>query len=345
MKDINNTERILIIMVESSCKSYVSAGDLEKFSYCPMSWKLAQGDAKEKDLQKGVIQHKKISENLEGILIKEKSQRNYEMNIKIFATVATLAAIIALLMLPELSNIVVGAIFGGVSVLWLLFAFYFLYRSINVASHRDRSYFEKWVLGLAMAASVVAVFALTYEYFDEQLFRILLVIALLWLLMASFFLHSHLETTREVRTLREGRRLGTEIITYVDDLDNAPLLVSERFCLRGRPDYIIFQDRENIPVEEKTGKTPKGPYFSHIMQMAAYIVLVNDNMGNCHRGRIKYKTTDFEIVLDSKTRKTFFEIRDRIDDCERTGEVHRNHNREGKCRGCSRKEDCPESLA
>ena len=326
-------------MEEDTCSTYVSAGDIEKYAYCPMSWKLSHGDAKEQDL------HEDISKNIEGIVKKEKAQRNYERMIIVFALVATGAAATALLFLPELSTFQVGVIFGGVSVLWLIFALYFLYRSQKVSSSKDRMYFEKWVVALSMGASIVAVLSFTYAFYDVWLSRVLMVVALLWLLMASFFLHNHLEAIREVRIMREKRRLGKGTITYIDDLNNAPLLVDEELCIRGRPDYIIFRDGEHIPVEEKTGRTPQGPYFSHIMQMAAYIILVQQNMGKSTKGLIKYEYVDHEIVLDGKTKKTFIEIRNRLDDAIRSGIVHRNHNRAGKCKGCSRREDCPENLA
>ena len=54
-------------------------------------------------------------------------------------------------------------------------------------------------------------------------------------------------------------------------------MFSRSFHLSGRPDYLVQQGRDLIPVEVKSGRAPRdGPYSSHILQLAAYCLLVEE---------------------------------------------------------------------
>ncbi len=44
--------------------------------------------------------------------------------------------------------------------------------------------------------------------------------------------------------------------------------------LRGKPDYLVQKLRYVIPVEIKSGPAPDEPYRSHVLQLAAYCLLV-----------------------------------------------------------------------
>ena len=44
--------------------------------------------------------------------------------------------------------------------------------------------------------------------------------------------------------------------------------------LTGKPDYLIEQNGEIIPVEVKSGRAPESPYDSHIFQLGSYCLLV-----------------------------------------------------------------------
>src|SRR5688572_13440327 len=62
------------------------------------------------------------------------------------------------------------------------------------------------------------------------------------------------------------------------DTDKNPgeTLYSKTINLVGKPDYLIKEDGMIIPVEIKTGKTPKTPYLNHTMQLMAYCLLVEE---------------------------------------------------------------------
>ncbi|HEY7391059.1 MAG TPA: PD-(D/E)XK nuclease family protein, partial [Bryobacteraceae bacterium] len=57
---------------------------------------------------------------------------------------------------------------------------------------------------------------------------------------------------------------------------NRPL-VSHRYRLAGRPDYLIKTHGGLVPVELKSTHCPRtGPYEAHVLQLMTYCVLVED---------------------------------------------------------------------
>ncbi|HEX8097959.1 MAG TPA: PD-(D/E)XK nuclease family protein, partial [Pyrinomonadaceae bacterium] len=58
-------------------------------------------------------------------------------------------------------------------------------------------------------------------------------------------------------------------------------LVSKRYGLTGRPDYLVRTREGVVPVEIKSARCPAGgrAYDSHVMQLAAYCLLVEDVLG------------------------------------------------------------------
>ena len=65
--------------------------------------------------------------------------------------------------------------------------------------------------------------------------------------------------------------MGTDELPY--------LYVSEKYGLSGRPDFVLEIGRTADPGDLKTGRTPKGPLFSHILQVAAYCLLIARTSG------------------------------------------------------------------
>ncbi len=83
--------------------------------------------------------------------------------------------------------------------------------------------------------------------------------------------------------------------------------------LIGKPDYILKENGEYLPLEFKSGKTPKHPYSSHKAQLMAYCLLIEENYH--HRpsvGILKYPQKEFRIKYtieeESLTRRLVNEI-------------------------------------
>jgi CRISPR-associated exonuclease Cas4 len=143
-------------------------------------------------------------------------------------------------------------------------------------------------------------------------------------------------------------------VMYSDSLSEGKkkpkLFKSQKLRISGRPDAIIEVDGKAIPVELKTGKVPQGPYFSHILQLGAYGLLMEEEYGTLPPyGLIKYgpkgEEKEFKVEMD---KRLMFTLAGKIGEMRlslESGEAHRNHNRPGKCTNCSRRKNCPESLA
>src|SRR5947209_1294733 len=92
----------------------------------------------------------------------------------------------------------------------------------------------------------------------------------------------------ELRCWRLGS-LSTQAIYTDTQQQPGELLRATSLPLVGKPDYLIKHSRELMPVEVKTGRTPKSAYPSHIMQLTAYCLLVEETYDSRpSHGVIKY---------------------------------------------------------
>lgn len=109
------------------------------------------------------------------------------------------------------------------------------------------------------------------------------------------------------------------------------VLHSHTIPLLGKPDYLINQSGHIIPVEIKTGKTPRTPYHNHVLQLLAYCYLVEENYGQVPPyGIIKYPEQEYKVGYDEKTKQLVKTIVDEIMKNKQSGEEfycrHPYHN-------------------
>jgi CRISPR-associated exonuclease Cas4 len=237
-----------------------------------------------------------------------------------------------------------------VALIWLLAASYFLYRSETIPHKEEKTKYETLILIFGMVATVLTVMGVTLALIvDPVMARILEVTAVAWLIGASLFFYHSLRKRFSASVVKKAEGLGEKArLDYVDDIaaggKKPKMFFSEKYGLRGRPDLILIEDGKHVPVELKTGRTPRGPLFSHILQLAAYMLLVEEEFETPKEGVLRYSERDDKIEWSNELKMmvTFKleEMREKL----KTGEVHRNHNRAGKCRGCSRRSGCPEKL-
>ena len=114
---------------------------------------------------------------------------------------------------------------------------------------------------------------------------LLLILFALLLIFASAILSYHSRKARERSGIPEGKLIqaDSELVKF-----RKPLF-SERLMLAGRPDAVIMKGGECIPVEIKIREPPEKPFESHIMQLAAYCFLLEENGYKVNRGLILYK--------------------------------------------------------
>jgi len=324
---------------------FISAGDLEKFSYCPLSWKLSsEFDPESENIAQGIKEHDKLGKSLWKIEATEKTARQSEKLVFWWAVIATMVAILGLEVLPFEHATTISEVMGVVALIWILAASYFLYKAARSSMHSIVVNYEKIILIFAIIAVLVAVSAVAFSITDTKLAVSLEAVAIVWLMGASYFMYKTLRSTTIIDSLRKEFRVKGKI-EYID-MGKAKAFKSEKYGLIGRPDYVIKIDDKVIPVEEKKGRTPKGPLFSHILQIAAYCLLIEEETGKAPPyGLLKYPEHEHEIEYNEDLKKVLLEKLEEIREAMRTGEAHRNHNRPGKCVNCSRKDACPEKLS
>ena len=157
----------------------------------------------------------------------------------------------------------------------------------------------------------------------------------LWLLLRA-------TATRQ----KAGMPLGR--VTYVDtgawDRCERPLF-SSRHRLTGRPDYLVQTTDGVIPVEVKSGAAPEQPYAAHILQLAAYCLLVEEQEGRAPAyGILKYGDRAFEVDYTPDLRARLLHSIESIRRDLSAGDVVRSHNQAARCRGCGYRHECDQSL-
>lgn len=329
--------------------SQISAGEIEKYGYCPLNWWLyRQGvSADDERLEEGQRRHESLANDLTHILRAEERARQWERLVLYFALAASVVAIFGLTILGQLDPRY-GLILVILSLIWLLAATFLLYRAETLVSQEDRLVVERLLVIFAMVATVIALLVLSLAFLNDPILAAIFeVVALLWLVGASFFLYKSLRDVAEAQTTRASRKLGEQSIAYVDGArGGGSLLTSTDHDLTGRPDFILQDGGQMIPVEVKTGRRPRGPLFSHILQLAAYCLLVEEHTGQRPPyGLLRYGETVHEIEYDDDLRNLVLGKLAEMRGALAQGEAHRNHNRPGKCEHCSRRHACPERLA
>jgi len=159
---------------------------------------------------------------------------------------------------------------------------------------------------------------------------------------------------------RHGVGLPVGRVVYVDtgawDRCERPLF-SNRYRLTGRPDYLVSQGNNLIPVEVKSGAAPHGPsagpsvgpsaqpYPAHVLQLAAYCLLVEEQEGRTPPyGILKYRDQAFEIDYTPALRAELLDTLNAIRHDLSSRDVDRSHDELARCLGCGYRERCDQRL-
>jgi CRISPR-associated exonuclease Cas4 len=166
------------------------------------------------------------------------------------------------------------------------------------------------------------------------LFLVLLILGLLLLWLA-----------RRGR-VRSGLPQGRVVAADVGDwqrLDRP--LFSRQHQLTGRPDYVVADGADLIPVEVKSGRAPAHPYASHVLQLAAYCLLVAQTSGRRPPyGILRYADQTFEIPYTDDLEEELLEVLASMRDDLEDRDAPRNHDDARRCAACGYREHCEEAL-
>ena len=363
----------------------VSASDLERFMYCPLSWQLAKEGAtgKGEAVEEGVEKHKEIHDEMndfqEALIRMRRSLLvwSWWFGIIIAFTIDAFAFLYIddvvnspLEFAKILSMWSVSCLIASILSIALPWRNWLRFERSMKEIREIKNRFEstgleptwspigflggwfsagKTEAGLLLATIVIGVHSIALVAAEDrsQAGFVLMVIAFIWTFLATWQLQHSLRAENQMIASREKAGLdeGTELL-YSDDDKSSDLLMDNESGLRGRPDQIVIIDGEFIPVEQKTGKVPKKPHQSHRLQLLAYISLVETSTTKSPPyGVLRYGNEDIhQVYWDDHAKQ---HLRESIIEVQRLmveGGAQRNHEREGKCRSCSRRYACSDSL-
>jgi CRISPR-associated exonuclease Cas4 len=122
-------------------------------------------------------------------------------------------------------------------------------------------------------------------------------------------------------------------------------LYSPRYGLTGKPDYLLKTRRGLVPVEVKPTRDDPEPRESHLLQVLAYCLLLEDNEGKPPPyGLLRYQSGTFKVDYNSQTRAHIISVLEEMREARQQADVHRNHDQQGRCRACVYFSVCDESL-
>lgn len=110
------------------------------------------------------------------------------------------------------------------------------------------------------------------------------------------------------------------------------VLYAKSLALVGKPDYLLRIDGDIIPVEVKTGRSPRKSYLGHNMQLMAYCLLVEENYGIRPKGGIlKYHNKELKLAYTKKAEQSLRKLVAEILNYKQTNKqphcTHPNHNK------------------
>ena len=362
----------------------VSASDIERHAYCPLSYELAkkgnsgQGEAVELGKTKHAEIHNRVSE-FKSKQVKFRRQMIiwtwwFTVIIAIVIDSVAIMMIDDVMLYPQdmaryLAMWSLSVLFAGITAIYIPWRKWLGF-SETIRAEKNKiiqetkiiepeweeegfqgGWFEagKVEISLLFSAMLLGIHSIALSGAEnrQQAGFILIVLAMIWTLAASWQLQKALISENESELARKdvGLQPGSEV-AYSDDEESAGLLIDKQTGIRGRPDQIVVIDGEFIPIEQKTGRVPKRPHTSHRRQLLAYIHLVEINTNrNTPYGILRYGNDDIhQILWDDESKNELFDQVQEIQRLMVEGGAKRNHGRIGKCQNCSRKYACSDSL-
>lgn len=116
------------------------------------------------------------------------------------------------------------------------------------------------------------------------------------------------------------------------------------WALAGKPDYLVVNGKETVPVEVKSCAANE-PYPGHVLQLAAYCRLVQVQTGVRPKlGYLHYHNTTFEIEY---TRELEIQLKQLVEEIRGTpvsSKTPRSHDQLARCRACGYREICEDRM-
>ena len=166
------------------------------------------------------------------------------------------------------------------------------------------------------------------------------------LLLAGLLLYLALWLMRRASRNQQRSGLPEGKLVYADTgrwSEVAKPYFSQRYRLTGKPDYLVETDDGIVPVEVKRSPAPPGgrAYDSHVMQLAAYCLLVEEAHGEAPpHGVIRYADATVQIDWTEALRSLLLETLDDMRDDLTRRDVARSHDDAARCAACGVRHAC-----
>jgi CRISPR-associated exonuclease Cas4 len=122
-------------------------------------------------------------------------------------------------------------------------------------------------------------------------------------------------------------------------------LYDPTFNITGKPDYLVESSAGIIPVEVKSSKLKTTPYDSHIYQLAAYCLLIEQAFAvRPSYGILHYANQDVAIDYTPELEASVVDIIREMRSLSRRRSIDRSHQSPNRCRGCGFNSVCDQVL-
>jgi CRISPR-associated exonuclease Cas4 len=165
------------------------------------------------------------------------------------------------------------------------------------------------------------------------------------LLALALWLGRRASAERAATGLPQGEIIAADMGAW----EEGQPLHAPRYGLVGKPDYLLRVGRHVIPVEVKPSRRATTPYEADVMQLGAYALLVEEDLGaRPPYGLLRYREHTFRLPNDDALRRAVLATlaamrRDLAAPPDGDGPP-RSHDEPTRCRFCGHRAHCTKSL-
>jgi len=147
---------------------------------------------------------------------------------------------------------------------------------------------------------------------------------------------------------RHSSGLPSGRLIYTDHKDWGKIetpLYDPTYNLTGKPDFIVGTKKGIIPIEVKSGRVRSKPYDSHIYQLAAYCLLIDQAYGiRPEYGILHYSNQDIAVDYTPELEYSVIQLIREIRSLGKQRSVDRSHQSKNRCLNCGFYSICDQSL-
>lgn len=145
--------------------------------------------------------------------------------------------------------------------------------------------------------------------------------------------------------LRRLVGLPSGAIIYSDAPGTGQTFRSQRYGLAGKPDYLLRRGGYLIPVEVKPWRTAARPYWSDILQLAAYGLLVEESYGTAPPyGLLHYRSGTHKVPFTPQLRRNLLETMAAMRKGLLAADMPPNHRSPARCAACGYRYACGQEI-